>query len=38
MNMEHWSSVTDRGNESAVRGTCFSATLSTTNLTWTGLG
>ena len=35
MSMEHWWNDTDRGNWSAGRETCPSATLSTTNSTWT---
>jgi hypothetical protein len=38
MSMEHWWNGTDRGNWSTGRKTCQSATLPTTNSTWTGLG
>jgi hypothetical protein len=38
MNTELWRNYTDRGNRNTGRETCPSATLLTTNLTWTGLG
>jgi hypothetical protein len=36
--MEHWCKNTDRGKPSTGRKICHSATLSTMNLTWPGLG
>jgi hypothetical protein len=36
--MKFWCNDTDKGNRSILRETCPSATLSTTNSTWTGKG
>ena len=37
MCMEHWWNGTDRGSQGIGRKTCYSATLSTTNLTWASM-
>ena len=37
VSMEHWQKYTDRGNRSARRKTCFSATFFTTNVVFNGL-
>ena len=38
MSMDHWRNGTDRGKPKYSDKTCARATLSTTNLTWNGLG
>jgi hypothetical protein len=38
MSVEQWRNDADRGKRSTGRKTCYSATLSTTSLTWTDLG
>jgi hypothetical protein len=38
VSMEHWQKYSDRGKSSARRKTCFSVTLSTTNLMCNGRG